>query len=237
MGSNVEQGPSLAPDDRDWWWDFFRRRCPAAGSTFRPIALALSLPLFLACAHNPQSNINAAGGSVDISAYPIPSLNASEATLLRGMSDADILGHLITIDSIQIATADTLMRLSKIDEVLTYAKLMLASHTQHLKLDSTLAKQAGITPTMLFGGLRASHVAASLDSTRLASDLTLDRHYIMSQVELHEHVLAELQELQSVARDAALRDQLASLMPMLRDHLARAHAIAIEKGFEKKRSA
>jgi predicted outer membrane protein len=153
------------------------------------------------------------------------------------MSDADILGHFITVDSMQVATADTLVRLSKTDDVVTYAKLVRASHAQHLRVDSTLARQAGVIPTMLFGGLRASHVAAELDSTRLASDLTVDRHYIMSQIELNEHVLAELQVLEGVAQNPALREEIRSMMPVLRDHLARAHAIAIEKGFEKKRSA
>lgn len=174
---------------------------------------------------------------MNLAAYPIPALSSSEATLLRGMSDADILGHFITIDSMQVATADTLMRLSKTDDVVTYAKLVRAAHSQHLRVDSTMAHQANIIPTMLFGGLRASHVAAELDSTRLASDVTVDRHYIMSQIELNEHVLAELQILQNVAHDPALRSDIESLMPTLRDHLARAHAIAIEKGFEKKRSA
>jgi predicted outer membrane protein len=203
----------------------------------RSLALAMTAPFFLACAHTAPSVFSSAGGSVDLAAYPIPPLNASETTLLRGMSDADILGHFITVDSMQVATADTLVRLSKTDDVVTYAKLVRASHAQHLRVDSTLARQAGVIPTMLFGGLRASHVAAELDSTRLASDLTVDRHYIMSQIELNEHVLAELQVLEGVAQNPALREEIRSMMPVLRDHLARAHAIAIEKGFEKKRSA
>jgi hypothetical protein len=37
------------------------------------------------------------------------------------------------------------------------------------------------------------------------------------------------------AQNEQIRDHIAMAIPMVRDHLARAHAIAVEKGFEKKR--
>ncbi len=58
----------------------------------------------------------------------------------------------------------------------------------------------------------------------------------MSQVQLHQHVLAELEALQSVAKNPAVREEIANTMPIVRDHLSRAHALAVEKGFEKKRT-
>jgi predicted outer membrane protein len=182
-----------------------------------------------------SSTKNSAAGTVDLSAYPTPPLAESELKLLRQMSDGDILGHLITVDSMEVATADSARRILKSDDMLDYAKMMRSAHSVSLERNRALAKETSITPIQMFGGLRASHVAASLDSVHLASDVQLDRHYIMSQVELHQHVLAELEALQNTAQNTALRERIAATIPAVRDHLARAHALAVHNGFEKKR--
>lgn len=189
-----------------------------------------------ACASNSQYASSSAAGTVDLAAYPNPDLSASELQLLRGMSDQEILGHIILVDSMEVATADSTIRIAMSDPILSYARLMHAVHTKDLADVRSLGRERGITPVQTFGGLRASHVAADLDSIPKASDLTLDRHYIMSQVELHQHVLRELEVLQQTTRDPALRSHIDMMIPVVRDHLARAHAIAVEKGFEKKRS-
>jgi len=206
-------------------------------SMARALTSVAAISAFAACAANQQyGSSSAASGTVALSAYPAAPLDASETRMLGGLSDADIVGHLLTVDSMEVATADTTLRLSKSDDVLTYARLMHAAHTAHLQSDRDLAQRAGITPTSIFGGLRASHVAASLDSVRIASDATIDRHYVMSQVQLHEHVLAELETLEKVAKNDAVRQQVEAMIPMVRDHLSRAHALAVDKGYEKKRT-
>ena len=206
-------------------------------SIARPLIAVFATVAFAAAASAQQKGSSStASGTVDLSAYQIPPLDASEQQLLRGMSDADILGHFITVDSMEVATADSAMRILKTDDVLAYARLMHAAHTDHWKRVRDIAKQSAITPVTIFGGLKASHVAASLDSVHFASDVTLDRHYVMSQVQLHQHVLAELEALQSVAKNPAVRDEIAATIPVVRDHLSRAHALAVEKGFEKKRA-
>jgi predicted outer membrane protein len=200
------------------------------------IACALATSAVAACSSNPGYGSGAsAAGTIDLAAYPVPALSASEAQLLRGMSDADILGHFITVDSMEVATADSALRVVKTQDVLEYARLMKATHAENLIRDKQLAEQTGITPIRMFGGLRASHVAAALDSIRQASDVKLDYHYVMGQVELHQHVLAELQELRGVAKNPAVMQQIDATIPMVRDHLARAHALAIAHDFEKKR--
>jgi hypothetical protein len=75
-----------------------------------------------------------------------------------------------------------------------------------------------------------------LDSVGIASDLTIDRHYVMSQVELNEHVLAELELLQNNAQNSAVHEYVTTIMPAMRDALSRARAIAVKRGFERKRA-
>jgi predicted outer membrane protein len=205
-------------------------------SVARPFATMLAISVFAACASHQQRTSSVAGGSVDLSAYPIPAIDASELQILRGMSDADILGHLITVDSLEVATADTALRLSKSDEVLAYAKLTRENALENLRRDRALARETGITPTPIFAGFKTTHAAAMLDSVSIASDTKIDRYYIMSQVGSDQHVLGELETLEGVAKNPALRDHIATMIPALRDHLARAHALAAQKGFEKKRA-
>lgn len=207
-----------------------------SGSYVRPIVCAFAIGALAACSSNQGYGSGAsAAGTVNLAAYPVPALSASEVRLLHGMSDADILGHFITVDSMEVATSDSMLQVGKTNEVLQYARLMRNVHEENLLRDRELARRTGITPVEMFGGLRASHVAASLDSIRQASDLKLDYHYVMSQVELHEHVLAELQELRGVAKNPGVVERIDALIPVVRDHLERAHALAVERGYEKKR--
>jgi predicted outer membrane protein len=189
-----------------------------------------------ACASSGHYTTSSASGTVDDPRYKGAALSDRERNMLKGMSDADILGHFITVDSLEVATADSALRLSKSDEILNFAKVVRAAHTDAMRSDKDLAKQQGITPLYIFGGFAATHVAASLDSVGIASEQTIDRHYVVSQIELHQHVLDELALLQGAAKNQAVRDHINRIIPVMRDHLAQAHALAVKKGFEKKRA-
>ena len=204
-------------------------------SWVRPLACLCALSAFIACASNQQYASSSAAGTVDLAAYPVPPLGARELQLLHQMSDANILGHIELVDSLEIAVSDTVLRLTRSDPISNFAKMMIANHSTNLDQNRRIAKANNILPTTSFGELNAMHVAPAIDSIRIASDLTVDRRYVMTQIALHQHVLAELQELQNVAQTTAVRDQIAATIPIVRDHLSRAHAIAIDMGLEKKR--
>lgn len=189
-----------------------------------------------ACASSSQYASNSAPGTVDLAAYPIPPLPANEVGRLRGMSDEDILGHMALVDSIEMATSDSAIRLLKGDQLLSYARMMRASHSTDLLQVRDIAQRTGIPAVEQQGGLRKSHIVAQLDSLPQASDLTMEHHYVMSQIALHQHVLRELEVLQDVAQNDAVRHHVDALTPVVRDHLARAHALAVERGYEKKRA-
>ena len=204
--------------------------------TFARLLAGAAVVASAACASSGRTTSTSASGSIALPTYRDAALSSREREILKGMSDADILGHFLTIDSLEVATSDSALRLSKSDEVLDFAKLIRANHRQAYMDDKDLAKEQGILPIMIFGGFRTTHVAASLDSVGIASELTIDRHYVVSQIELHEHVISELEALQDVAQNKAVRDHITAMLPVMRDHLARAHALAMKKGFEKKRA-
>jgi predicted outer membrane protein len=166
------------------------------------------------------------GGDVDLSLATPASLGTDEVTLLRQMSDANILGHLMAVDSLEVTIADTALRHIKSDDVVTYAKMMHIAHADDWKGLKDLAGTTGIVPTVDVTKLRSSHVAAGLDSVRKTSDITKDQQFIRSQIELHQHALAELQVLEGVAKASALRSHVTDMIPVVRDHLARAMMLA-----------
>lgn len=166
-----------------------------------------------------------AGGDVDLSTAVPAELDAGEVTFLGQMSDGNILGHLMVVDSFEVTLSDTALYHLKTDQVTTYAKLMHLAHNDDWKALKDLAASTAITPTVDVTGLKSSHLFASIDSVRKTSDMTKDQLYIRQQIELHQHALAELQVLQGVARNTALRQHITVMIPVVRDHLARAKAI------------
>ena len=178
----------------------------------------------------------AAQRMADSSSY-VPPLAPAEEKFLRGFSDANILGHLYQNDSMEVGIGQAALRRSRNDAVLNYAKLMVLDHTTAMKMDKSLGKSTGVGLTMIVGEMAKSHMGVSVDSVDIASDLTVDRHYVMSQVEMHQHMLAELRTLREVAQNQAIREQIDAEIPAVREHLAKAHAIARKIGFESRRKA
>jgi predicted outer membrane protein len=132
----------------------------------------------------------------------------------------------MAVDSLEVTMADTALRHIKSDDVVNYAKMMHLAHADDWKGLKDLAGATGIIPTIDVTKLRSSHVAAGIDSVRKTSDITKDQQFIRAQIELHQHALAELQVLEGVAKASALRSHITDMMPVVRDHLARAMTLA-----------
>jgi predicted outer membrane protein len=185
-----------------------------------------------ACSSMPRSYTSS--GDVDLSLATPATLGTEETTLLRQMSDANIIGHLMTVDSLEITLSDTALRVTKSDAIGDFARLMHLSHDDDRKALKDVADAAGLIPTIDVTRLRSSHVAAGVDSVRLTSEITKDQQYLRAQIELHQHALAELEVLQGVAKNTALRQHITEMIPVVRNHLGRAQALAGMKGVDKR---
>ena len=192
---------------------------------FRTKTGTLVAALAVAAAACSTNRTYMSGGDVDLSMATAADLGTAETTLLRQMSDGNIIGHLITLDSIEVAMSDTALFHIKSGGVGDYAKMMHLMHSDDWKALKDLAGATGIVPTVDVTKLRSSHIAAGVDSVRKGSDATKDQQYMRAQIELHQHALAELQVLQGVAKASALRSHISDMIPVVRDHLARAMAI------------
>jgi predicted outer membrane protein len=191
-------------------------------SKTRTFVALLAVSAAAACSTN---RTYLSGGDVDLSVAMPAELGSDEVTRLRQMSDANVLGHLMALDSLEVTMADTALRHIKTDNVNAYAKMMHLAHEDDWKSLKDLAGSTGLLPTIDVAKLTSSHVAAGIDSVRKTSDVTKDQQFIRSQIELHQHALAELQVLEGVAKNSALREHIVNMMPVVRDHLARAIAL------------
>ena len=197
--------------------------------TPRMIVALIALSAATACTRTMM-----AGGEVDLSMATPAELGPEEQARLRQMSDANILGHLMTIDSLQIAMADTALYHVKTGPVNSYAKMMHLSHEDDRKALRDLAGATGLIPTIDVTKLRSSRIAAGMDSIRKTSDVTKDQLYVRTQIDMHSNTLAELQVLQGVARNTALLQHVSNTIPVVRDHLARAQAMAPTLGISRR---
>jgi len=200
------------------------------GSRIGALVAMLAISAAAACSRN---SAYMSGGDVDLSMATPATLTSTEVTMLRQMSDADIIGHMIAVDSLEMALSDTALKVVKQGMVSAYAKQMHLAHDDDWKSLKDVASSTGLIPTRDVSRLRFSHVAAGVDSVRKTSDLTTDQQFMRAQIELHAHALAELQTLQSVPRSAALRQHIAAMIPVVQDHLARARAMAKPLGIDK----
>lgn len=194
------------------------------GPRNRIIIAMLAITTAAACSSMNRTYMS--GGDVDLSVATPAKLEPGEVTVLRQMSDANILGHLMTLDSLEVTLADTALYHVKTDDVGAYAKMMHLAHEDDWKALKDIASSTGLVPTLDVEKLRTKPVAAGLDSVRKTSDVTKDQLFMRTQIEMHREALAELQVLDGVARNRMLREHISSMIPVVRDHLARAMAIA-----------
>jgi predicted outer membrane protein len=192
-------------------------------SKTRSLVALLAISTAAACSTN---RAYMADGDVDLSLAAPAELGTTEITRLRQMSDANILGHLMALDSLEVTMADTALRHIRSGDVGAYAKMMHLMHNDDWKELRDLAGASGLIPTIDVTKLSSSHIAAGIDSIRKTSDITKDQIFMRAQIDLHRHALAELQILEGVARNTALRQHIADMIPAVRDHLARARMIA-----------
>lgn len=193
-------------------------------TTTRALAALMALTAAAACSTMNRSYTS--GGDVDLSVATPAVLGSDEITMLRQMSDANVLSHLMAVDSFEVTISDTALYHIKTDAVGAYAKMMHLAHSDDWKALKDLAASTGLVPTVDVTKMRSSHLAAGIDSVRKTSDITKDQQYLRAQIELHQHALAELQVLEGVAKNSMLREHIVGMMPVVRDHLARAMALA-----------
>jgi putative membrane protein len=191
----------------------------------RGVVAALAVPAFVACASTHQ-NESAAAGTLNVM-DATATLSSSEVSMLQRMTDPNILGHIAMSDSVEIVMAQFAQRRTKNDDVLSFARMMDVDHSSDLETERQLGSSTGLGIHTLANELKVSHMGPMVDSVGpQIGEMKFDRNYILSQVQMHQHMLGELQVMQDVAKNASVRDHVKATIPVVQAHLDRARDIA-----------
>lgn len=196
-------------------------------------ALAAAVALSAGCAST-RARMGTAAGTIPTvdASMNIPALSSSDIAMLRGMSDANILNHLATGDSLEIAMAQVAVNRSDNDELVAFARQMIGDHSRNLNASRALSLHYNIPMTMMPGDTSGIALFNTLDALNAAtSTAQFNADYVRSQIALHQRMLAELETLQGVARDQAVRQHIANTIPVVENHLRRAQTVANDLGF------
>ncbi|HEY4131018.1 MAG TPA: DUF4142 domain-containing protein [Gemmatimonadaceae bacterium] len=195
----------------------------------------LAVCVVAGCASAPSSRSTSAAGVLalgDNSSISVPGLSTAETDMLERMSDANILSRLCSSDSLEIEMAKTARDRSTSVGVRDYARQLIGDHSVSWRHDRMIAMRPGLSIQMMPGDTSSLMGFRLLDSLRtMVPANEFDRRFLMSQIDMHGHLLAQLQTLRRVAHDKALRDHIDALLPIVQQHLARAQGLARDAGY------
>lgn len=152
----------------------------------------------------------------------------SSSSGTTALADADIAQIVTTANQGEIDQANAALAKASSADVRAFAQMMVTDHTNALTQTSNLLTSRNITPST------ANDVASTLQSGSRQTIANLstytgadfDRQYINSQVDLHQWLLAQLDNaLIPSAHDRRLRDLLQTQRTSVAAHLDRARQI------------
>jgi putative membrane protein len=142
------------------------------------------------------------------------------------MSNRNIVAHLTTADSLEIALSQLGVSRAQSSAVRDFAQRMVTEHTAHTQKGRQLALQDNVTPLMApndtLDANLATRVMARLQSMPAGPDF--DRRFMGAEVMMHRHLLHELTMLQPPATGAA-RTLVDETIPVVQQHLTAAETI------------
>jgi putative membrane protein len=145
---------------------------------------------------------------------------------VRMMSNSNIVAHLATGDSLEVALSQIGADRAQSGAVREFARRMVLEHTGHLQMGKQMAMQGGLAPTPA-----PSDTADVMMATQLMYRLSgapanndYDRQLMRVEVMMHQHMLHELNLVRPQASGTALQlvDQT---IPIVQQHLTDARAL------------
>lgn len=201
----------------------------------RVAAGALAVAALAACASNLRTpevvttRTSTAAGTIPMTVN-VPPLPESELSSLRMMNDANILQHMSTSDSLEIAMAQVALQRTQSNGVRNLARTIIADHSRSLSTGKAIARQNNIPLQLAPGDTSGMHGYMMLGRLQNAGT-DFDRVYLGSQIRLHRHMLAELEALQTTATSTPVRQHILDDIEPVQRHLDLAQQLATSLGY------
>ena len=194
-----------------------------------------------ACAGGPPPAESAAG-TLELGP-DVPALTANDQRMLDRMTDKNILQHMGTMDSLSAVIAQLGARRASDGAVRRFAGQLVADHLRSLmrgdsvsRLPTLALRQArrdsagplvNVTIDLAPGDTAGMAMFRVLDSLRATpAGASFDRAFVASELRMHQHAIAELRDLRTIARLGAVRQHIATELPVLEQHLIAALQLA-----------
>jgi putative membrane protein len=151
--------------------------------------------------------------------------SGSTATL----ADPDIANVIHEVNAGEIAAGKIAQTKASNADVKAYAREMVTAHTALDKKGVKLAGESGASTAAKRDSVVNANKALS-DQLESASGADFDRAYVDGQVVGHQNTLTFLQQAQSQAQSADLKQMITAAIPDVQKHLDRARALQAKVG-------
>jgi putative membrane protein len=151
--------------------------------------------------------------------------SGSTATL----ADPDIANVIHEVNAGEIAAGKIAQTKASNADVKAYAREMVTAHTALDKKGLKLAGETGASTAAKRDSVVNANKALS-DQLESASGADFDRAYVDGQVVGHQNTLTFLQQAQSQAQSADLKQMITAAIPDVQKHLDRARALQAKVG-------
>lgn len=181
--------------------------------------------------------------------YPTPGVQSSMTTttqplrvvevstgdleLYRGATDANIVAHILTGDSLEIQMSQLALARSSNATVREFAQMLVDHHSRNSTNFHAMQADEDIGIAPMGNDPIAAQGRAALGNLRNLTGAEFDRAYIRAQVMHHDADAAALQQMADMARDDDLEQDIEEqLLPVVRQHLTRSREIASQLGVD-----
>jgi len=141
----------------------------------------------------------------------------SSATPAVPLTDAQVAGVTDTLNQAEIQQAKLAQKKSTSPQVLDFAKMMIADHSQARQKQSSLGLSTASSPLLQTLSSQGEQTYSQLESKTGAE---FDRAYLQSQIDGHQRVLTTIdRQLLPQAKSAGLKKQLQAMRGTVQRHL------------------
>jgi putative membrane protein len=145
---------------------------------------------------------------------------------ISSMSNSNIVAHLSTGDSLEVALSQIGASRAQNSAVRGFAQRMVNEHSAHRQMGMQMASQNGITPAPSPADTADIRMAnrMSMRLTNASPNSAYDRQFMRAEVMMHQHMLHELTMLRPQASGAA-RQLIDQTIPVVQQHLSMAQSV------------
>lgn len=206
------------------WFIFGRNRGTTAAARADSTAVANGAVTTDSAAGTMANNANAAAGTTGAMAGTGVA-GGGTATL----ADPDIANIIHEVNAGEIAAGKIAQTKASNADVKSYAREMVSAHTALDKKGVKIAGETGASTAATRDSVVNANKALS-DQLESASGADFDRAYVDGQVVGHQNTMTFLQQAQSQAQSADLKQMITSAIPDVQKHLDRARALQAKLG-------